>query len=261
MNGAKKYFSTFVEFTLDFCTHPVFIKRLLTFSSKAHKIGETKGGVQMLLLEAREQVVHYGKELARRGLATGSFGNLSIYVPETKVLVISPSGVDYDRMTPGDVAVLTMDGVLLEGGRKPSSEVDLHRAVYERRPDVLAVVHTHSPYATTMACLGKPLRPLHYAAAYAGGETPCIPYYPFGTKELADAAAEAMGTDRNAVLLGGHGLLTAGETLSLAMDAAEQLEFLAQICWRCELAGGGNLLTEEQMAHAAAALKDRGQKK
>lgn len=215
----------------------------------------------MLLLEAREQVVHYGKELVRRGLTTGTFGNLSIYVPEAKVLVISPSGLDYEHLTPADVAVLTMDGVQLEGGKKPSSEIDLHRAIYQRRPDLLAVVHTHSPYATTMACLGKPLRPVHYAAAYAGGETPCIPYSPFGTKELADAAATALGENRNAVLLGGHGLVTAGPSLAFAMDAAEQLEFLAQICWRCQVAGGGDLLTDEQMAHAVAALKGYGQKK
>lgn len=214
----------------------------------------------MLLLEAREQVVHYGKELVRRGLATGTFGNLSIYVPEAKVLVISPSGLDYERMTPADVAVLTMDGVQLEGGKKPSSEVELHRACYRNRPDVLAVVHTHSPYATTMACLGKPLRPLHYAAAYAGGEVPCIPYYPFGSKELAQATAEAIGETGSAVLLGGHGMVTTGPDLTFAMDAAEQLEFLAQICWRCEVAGGGVPLNDTQMAQAVAAIKGYGRK-
>lgn len=214
----------------------------------------------MLLLEAREQVVHYGKELIRRGLATGTFGNVSVYIPETKVLVISPSGVDYDRITPADVAVLTMDGVQLEGGKKPSSELELHRAFYRDRPDVLAVVHTHSPYATTMACLGQPLRPLHYAAAYAGGEVPCIPYYPFGTKELANAAAEAIGVDKNAVLLGGHGLAAVGPDLGSAMDVAEQLEFLAQICWRCQVAGGGVPLSDAHLTQAIEALKSYRQK-
>lgn len=209
----------------------------------------------MLLQEAREQIVHYGKELIRRGLAAGTFGNMSIYVPEAKVLVISPSGVDYERMTPADVAVLTVDGVQLEGGKRPSSEIELHRAFYRRRPDVLAVVHTHSPYATTMACLGQPLRPLHYAAAYAGGEVPCIPYYPFGTKELAEAAAEALGEDKNAVLLGGHGLAVVGPDLGFAMDAAEQLEFLSQICWRCQAVGGGMLLSDAHLAQAIQALK------
>lgn len=214
----------------------------------------------MLLLEAREQIVYYGKELVRRGLATGSFGNLSIYVPEAKVLVISPSGMDYDQVTPADVVVLTEDDVQLEGRRKPSSEVELHRAVYRSRPDVLAVVHTHSPYATTMACLGEPLKPLHYAAAYAGGEVPCIPYYPFGTKELAEAAAKGMGADRNAVLLGGHGMVTVGGDLAHAMDAAEQLEFLAQICWRCKVSGGGVPLSDAHLAQAVEALQGYRQK-
>lgn len=214
----------------------------------------------MLLLEAREQIVYYGKELVRRGLTTGSFGNLSIYVPEAKVLVISPSGMGYDQVTPADVVVLTEDDVQLEGRRKPSSEIELHRAVYRSRPDVLAVVHTHSPYATTMACLGEPLKPLHYAAAYAGGEVPCIPYYPFGTKELAEAAAEGMGADRNAVLLGGHGMVAVGGDLTHAMDAAEQLEFLAQICWRCKVSGGGVPLSDAHLAQAVEALQGYRQK-
>lgn len=214
----------------------------------------------MLLLEAREQIVYYGKELVRRGLATGSFGNLSIYVPEAKILVISPSGMGYDQVTPADVVVLTEDDVQLEGRRKPSSEIELHRAIYRSRPDVLAVVHTHSPYATTMACLGEPLKPLHYAAAYAGGEVPCIPYYPFGTKELAEAAAEGMGADRNAVLLGGHGMVAVGGDLTRAMDAAEQLEFLAQICWRCKVSGGGVPLNDAHLAQAVEALQGYRQK-
>lgn len=214
----------------------------------------------MLLLEAREEVAHYGRELVRRGLAAGTFGNLSIYVPEAKILVISPSGMDYDQVTPADVVVLTEDDVQLEGRRKPSSEVELHRAVYRSRPDVRAVVHTHSPYATTMACLGEPLKALHYAAAYAGGEVPCIPYYPFGTKELADAAAAGMGPDRNAVLLGGHGMVTVGRDLPSAMDAAEQLEFLAQICWRCRVSGGGIALSDAHLAQAVRALQGYRQK-
>lgn len=212
----------------------------------------------MLLQEAREQIVRHGRELVRRGLLTGTFGNLSIYVPETKVLVISPSGADYERITAADVVALTMDGVQLEGGKKPSSEVELHRAFYRSRKDILAVVHTHSPYATTMACMGKSLRPLHYAAAYAGGEVPCIPYFPFDSRELAAAAAEGMGERRNAVLLGGHGMVSVGADLAAAVEAAVQLEFLAQICWRCEVAGGGDLLTPEQLAQAVQALKGQG---
>lgn len=200
----------------------------------------------MLLQEQREAVVHFGHELLRRGLTVGTFGNLSLYVPEAKLMVISPSGLDYESTKAEDVAVVTMDGVQLDGDRKPSSEVDLHRVFYQNRPDVRAVVHTHSTYATVMACLGLPLEPIHYLIAYAGKDVPCIPYYPFGSKELADAALEGMG-ERNALLLGNHGLLCVGPTLSYAMDAAEQLEFLSQLCYRARLLGGGVKLSEEQL--------------
>ncbi len=215
----------------------------------------------MLLLEAREQVAHYGRELIRRGLTTGSFGNLSVYVPEAKVMVISPSGMDYDRISPQDVSVVTMDGVVLDGQCKPSSESDLHRVFYQNRPGVGAVVHTHSTYATVMACLGKSLEPIHSFIAYAGAmEVPCIPYYPFGTKELAQAALEGMGKGQ-ALLLGGPGLVCVGPDLSYAVDAAEQLEFLAQICYRASLAGGGIKLTERQLESAFAAVKQYRQPK
>ncbi len=208
----------------------------------------------MLLLQARQQVAHYGRELIRRGLTTGSFGNLSVYVPEAKVIVISPSGMDYDKIDPQDVSVVTMDGVVLDGTRKPSSELDLHRIFYQNNPDVGAVVHTHSTYATLMACLAQPLEPIHYLIAYAGAmEVPCIPYHPFGTLELAKAALEGMG-DGRALLLGGHGLVCTGPNLAFAMDAAEQLEFLAQLCYRARLAGGGVKLTKEQLEGAFKAV-------
>ncbi len=209
----------------------------------------------MLLLDAREQVSHYGRELLRRGLTTSSFGNLSVYVPEAKVMVISPSGLEYDKISPQDVSVVTMDGVVLDGERKPSSEIDLHRVFYQHDPDIGAVVHTHSTYATLMACLGLPLEPIHYLIAYAGTmEVPCIPYYPFGTKELAQAAYAAMGKGR-AVLLGGHGLVCIGPDLPFAMDVAEQLEFLAQLCYRAHAVGGGVKLTAKQLESAFEAVK------
>ncbi len=209
----------------------------------------------MLLLDAREQVAHYGRELLRRGLTTGSFGNLSVFVPEAKVMVISPSGLDYDRVSPQDVSVVTMDGVVLDGARKPSSEADLHRVFYQNDPTVGAVVHTHSTYATLMACLGKSLEPIHYLIAYAGAmEVPCIPYYPFGTMELAQAAYEGMGKGR-ALLLGGHGLVCVGPNLGYTVDAAQQLEFVARLCYQAMVVGGGVNLTEEQLSSAFDALK------
>ena len=215
----------------------------------------------MLLLDAREHVAHYGRELLRRGLTKGTCGNLSVFVPEAKVMVISPSGMNYDHINPQDVSLVTMDGVVLDGQRKPSSESELHRVFYQNDPAVGAVVHTHSTYATLMACLGKPLEPIHYLIAHAGAmEVPCIPYYPLGTPELAQAALAGMGKGR-AVLLGGHGLVCVGPTLACAVDAAQQLEFVAELCYRAMVAGGGVKLTKQQLESAFTAIEAQYQPK
>ena len=202
----------------------------------------------MLLQAQRDQVVEYGKKLVEAGLTVGTFGNLSVYDRESGLMAISPSGMDYFKTTPEDVALVDLDGVQQDGPRKPSSEVDMHRLLYRRRSDVSAVVHTHSPAATTLACLGWAIEPIHYLVAYSGRDVPCIPYYPFGTMELAEAAANAMGNDHNACLLGNHGLLSAGGALPFAFDVAQQTEFLSEIYYRTRLAGGGVLLTEQQLS-------------
>ena len=201
----------------------------------------------MLLKEQRELVVEYGKKLVEAGLTVGTFGNLSIYEREQKLVAISPSGMDYFCTTPEDVVVLTVQGEHVDGARKPSSEVDLHCLLYQNRPDVNAVVHTHSTYATVLACLHWPLEPIHYLVAYSGRDVPCIPYYPFGSLELAQAAQSAMGQDHNACLLGNHGLLAAGGSMSFAFDVAQQIEFLAQVYYQTKLAGGAVSLTPQEL--------------
>ena len=208
----------------------------------------------MLLQRERELVAEYGRRLVRAGLASGTFGNLSVFDRARGLMAISPSGMDYFQIAPDDVAVVGLDGALLAGA-KPSSEADLHLVFYRSRPDVCGVVHTHSPYATTLACLGWGIEPVHYLAAYGGRAVPCIPYHPFGTQELAQAACGAMGADCDACLLGGHGLVAVGRDLPFAFDAAEQLEFVAQITYRTRLAGGGASLTPEQLDYAAGKLR------
>ena len=201
----------------------------------------------MLLQEQREMVVEYGKRLVQSGLTVGTFGNLSVCDREKNLVAISPSGMDYFATAPEDVVVVDLRGEVVEGARKPSSELDLHCLLYQSRPDVSAVVHTHSTYATVLACLRWPIEPIHYLVAYSGRDVPCIPYYPFGSMELAEAARDAMGTDHNACLLGNHGLLAAGGSLSFAFDVAEQTEFLAQVYYQTRLAGGAVQLTEAEL--------------
>ena len=201
----------------------------------------------MLLQEQREQVVEYGKKLVTTGLTDGTFGNLSVFDRESGLMAISPSGMDYFATTPEDVVVTDLEGKVVEGKRKPSSELDLHRLFYQRRQDVNGVVHTHSTFATVLSCLRWNIEPVHYLVAYAGRQVPCIPYYPFGSLELAEAAWEGMKEEYNACLLGNHGLLTVGGSLSFAFDAAQQLEFLAKVYYYTRQAGGGVNLTPEQL--------------
>lgn len=207
-----------------------------------------------MLQEQREQVVEYGKKLISTGLSTGTFGNLSVYNRAQNLIAISPSGVDYFLTRPEDVVVLTLDGKVADGIRKPSSELDLHCTLYRCRPELSAVVHTHSPFATLLSCRRRPIEAIHYLIAYAGGEVPCIPYYPFGTPALAEAACAAMGNSRNACLLGNHGLLAAGGSLPYAFDVAQQMEFLAQLTYHANLAGGAVPLTPEELSAAVEAF-------
>lgn len=210
----------------------------------------------MLLQTQREQIVEYGKKLVTSGLTEGTFGNVSVFDRESGLMAISPSGMDYFATRPEDVVVMDPQGHVVDGARKPSSEADLHRLFYLRREDVGGVVHTHSTFATVLSCLHRPMEPIHYLVAYSGREVPCIPYYPFGSLELAEAAWDAMGTDHNGCLLGNHGLLAVGPTLSFAFDAAQQLEFLAKLCYYTRLAGGGVELTPDQLEAVLGKFQD-----
>ncbi len=140
----------------------------------------------MLMRKEREQIVHYGKKLVTSGLTKGTGGNLSIFNEEKGLIAISPSGIDYFEIEPQDVVVLNMDGEQVDGDKNPSSEFEMHRIIYERRDDIHAVIHTHTIYATTLACLNWSLPPVHYMVALAGLDVRCAKYATYGTKELAE---------------------------------------------------------------------------
>lgn len=208
----------------------------------------------MILQKERELVVEYGRKLVETGLTVGTFGNLSVYDPETKLMAISPSGMDYFETEAADVVVLSPDGEKIDGDRKPSSEYDMHRIFYQKRPGINAVVHTHSRFATTLACLNWSIEPLHYLVAYAGKDVPCTPYVPFGTYELAEMALRTMD-DRYACLLGNHGLLTCGGNMSYAFDVAQQMEFVSELYYRSRVAGQPVLLSDTQIESVLEAFK------
>ena len=144
----------------------------------------------MLMQEERELVVEYGKKMSAARLSTGTSGNISIYNAEKGLVALSPSGMDYFSTTPEDVVILNLDGKVVDGKRKPSSEWALHTMFYKHKPHARAVVHTHSVYCTTLAVLGEPIRAVHYVIGDAGAaEVPCAPYQLFGTEALAEASA------------------------------------------------------------------------
>ena len=204
----------------------------------------------MLLKEERELVVEYGKKLVNYGLTTGTFGNLSCYNPEKGLMCISPSGMDYFKIDASDVVVLDLDGKRIEGADKPSSEVDMHRIFYNKRADARAVVHTHSMYCTTLACMHKEIPPIHYNIAYCGEKVPCIPYVTFGTQDLADAVYEKITDQYNACLLGNHGMLAVGTTMPFAFDIAEQVEFVAHLYYGTLVAGDAGIeLSQPDLDH------------
>lgn len=208
----------------------------------------------MILEKERKLVVEYGKKLLDTGLVTGTFGNISVYNEEEKLMAISPSGLDYYSTKPEDVVVLNLEGEKVDGERKPSSEHDMHRIFYMKRPGIKAVIHTHSTYATILACLNWNIPPLHYLVAYAGKEVPCSKYEQFGTWELAESALETMGSG-NACLLGNHGFLAAASTISYAFDVAEQIEFVSKLYYGTKTAGEPVLLNQEQIDVVQDAFK------
>ena len=215
----------------------------------------------MKLEQERELLTEYGRRMSRAGLSVGTSGNLSIYVPEAGLMAITPSGLDYEATTPADIVVMDLEAHVVEGERKPSSEWALHTKFYQRHPAARAVVHTHSMYCTTLACLGKPLEAVHYAIGAAGtARVPVAPYRLFGSPELAEAAVETCG-DGKAVLLANHGLVAWEGSLPKAFSLARDLEFTAELQWRAMAVGTPNILTDSQMAEALERFKTYGQPK
>ena len=212
--------------------------------------------------DLREEVAEVARQLISSGLVTGTSGNVSARTPEGDVL-ITPSGLDYESMEPEDVVLVDVEGELLDGSLKPSTETPMHTGIYRARAQVGAVVHTHSRYATTLACLGWEIPPVHYMLATLSGDgrIPLAPYTTYGTEELAGYAAEALGESRNACLLQNHGTITVGESAGEAFSRTVVLEEMAEIYYRARLAGEPILLTPEQIREVATKIAGYGQAK
>ena len=184
------------------------------------------------------------------GLVRGTSGNVSVREPLSGLLAVSPSGTDYLTMDPRDVAVMNDDGDVLEGRLSPTTEAGLHLGIYRARPDVGAVVHTHSPFATTFAALRQPVPAVHYILAKAATSVRVAPYERYGTPELAEACVRTLGADHG-VLLANHGVVAVGSDVAAAMAVAEAIEYTAEITWRARVIGTPETLTDDQMAAVA----------
>ena len=214
----------------------------------------------MELENERKAVVRFGLKMVESGLTTGTGGNLSILDRDSGRVAVSPSGIEYAALQPRDVVLTDMKGNILEGECKPSSELGFHLSIYQNRPDAQAVVHTHSPYAVTMACLGWEIPAVHYLVGFAGKKVPLAPYATFGTPELAGIVAEHIG-DYNALLLANHGLVAAGQSIDSAFAAAEEIEFVARIYYQTKSIGNPVILPDEEMEIVLEKFKTYGQKK
>lgn len=203
---------------------------------------------------ARDELAAFGRRLAGDGLAVGSAGNLSCRLGES--LVITPSGIPYAELVPGDMWVLGPDGSEEEGGRSsPSSESPLHLAVYEAT-GAGAVVHTHSPEVVALSCVSDHLPAIHYAIAQLGGPVRVVGYARFGSGALASATALAF-EGRSAAILQNHGAVTCGRTLAEAYERALLLEWLAGVYRRARQLGTPRILSQGELDEVVAEARRR----
>jgi len=200
----------------------------------------------MLLEIQRRKVIEIALRAQTDKLIPLTMGNFSIRDKETGYICITPSGMEYSKLQPEDVVIVDIQGVIIEGERKPSIETQLHCRTYARRPDVFGICHTHSVYATAWACCGKEI-PVIVAelAGMIGGPVKCAPYAPMGTIELADIVAEHLGS-QNAVLMENHGMLAVGETIDKAYANAVIVEEGAKITLFAMQIGGMKTLAEQE---------------
>ena len=214
----------------------------------------------MLMKEARDQLIAYGKKLVETNLTKGTGGNLSIFDREAGHMAITPSGIDFFEIQPEDIVNMTLDGDIVEGERTPSSEWVMHKIFYENREDIDAMIHAHTMYATVMATLRWDLPPSHYMVAVAGKNVRVADYATYGTPELAENAYEAM-KDRRAVLLANHGIIAGAQDLLNAFNIVEEVEYCSEVHIKAKSVGEPVILDDAEMTHMLERFETYGQRK
>lgn len=204
----------------------------------------------------RELIIATALDMNELRLNRGKSGNISARTDNG--FLVTPTGLAYESMQPMDIVAMTQDGKA-RGPRLPSSEWRFHRDIYAARRDVGAIVHAHSPFATSIACLGRDIPPFHYMIAVAGGKNiRCAAYATFGTQQLSDHALRALES-RRACLLANHGMIAVGASLTAALALAVEVEALAEQYWRALQIGTPNLLSDAEMEVVLGKFRTYGQ--
>lgn len=205
--------------------------------------------------ELREAAVAAARRMDALGMNRGSTGNLSHRLGEG--MLITPTGMGADDLRAQDLVWLGWDGTL-RGDWQPSSEWHFHQAIYRARPDLHAVLHTHSTHAAALACLRRELPAFHYMVAIAGGDSvPCVPYSLFGTEALSNDVAGAFA-QRDACLMANHGLVAGGANLPKAMKVLQEIESLCEVYLKALAVGQPAVLSRKQMAEVIEKFKSYG---
>lgn len=205
--------------------------------------------------QLRAGLLSTARQMLNSGLNRGTSGNVGCRCGD--YFLVTPSGMPVEDMTAESMVALNLDGSP-RGAGKPSSEWHFHRDILATRPEIGAVVHCHSPFATTLACLHRDIPPFHYMIATVGGDSiRCAPYALFGTPELSHNALAAL-QDRKACLLANHGMIALGRDLADALAVAIEVESLSEQYWRALQIGKPVLLNKTQMAAVLDRFKDYG---
>lgn len=199
-------------------------------------------------MDERKRIIEAGKEMFERKLVSGTWGNISRRIVEnSQRFAITPSGIDYRKIDPGDMAIMNLKNEIIEGEKQPSSESPLHATIYRNRDDVNAIVHTHSHYASALACVRKDIPPIvEDMVQILGGRIETADYEMPGTEDLADSVLKALG-DKNAALMPNHGAVALGRDITEALKAAEILEKSAKIFVLSSLVGEPHPLSHEDV--------------
>jgi L-fuculose-phosphate aldolase len=205
----------------------------------------------------REDLVATARRMSELGLTPGMSGNVSVRTPSA--MLVTPSGMPYAELIPDDAVEMKFDGSLRAGQRTPTSEWQLHRDILGARPDVEAIVHTHSLFCTTISTLRRDIPAIHYMVVLAGADAiPCAEYATFGSAQLALNAVSAL-RGGNACLLANHGMVALGSSLAQALRLAAEVETLASQYWHAAQIGTPHVLDHDELDQVRARFREYGQ--